>query len=72
MFGKYLSTMCWGFNCCGIWCALSLTLQGGGDTLTLDSAVLREAQWVDAQIQVPVPVVPQAPVENPIAGATPP
>ena len=23
MFGKYLSTMCWGFNCCGIWCALS-------------------------------------------------
>ena len=23
MFGKYLSTMCWCFNCCGIWCALS-------------------------------------------------
>ena len=49
-----------------------LTLQGGGDTLTLDSAVVREAQWVDSQIVVPVPVVPQAPVENPIAGATPP
>ena len=21
MFGKYLSTMCWGFHCCGIWSA---------------------------------------------------